>query len=93
MKFTHRNAKEKSCWQTYKVLELIPDAVPNPQVNRLNFGFGLDQAWRLLIVALTQELVYEQQIEYLERCWAVKWFEPDANTGSKTLQKLWTLMN
>lgn len=90
MKFLHRNTNEASCWQIYKTLELIPDVVENPQANRLKFAFGLGQAWRLLLVALTQELVYnDQQIEYLERCWAVNELEASANT----LQKLWTLMN
>lgn len=92
MKFLHRHASETSCWQSYKALELIPDAVL-PKTNTLKFAFGLNQVWRLLLVALTQELVYEQQIEYLERCWTVNCFELDADTGSNTLQKLWTLMN
>ena len=92
MKFLHGNTPQTSCWQTYKALELIPDAVGDPPAKKLSFGFGLDQIWRHLLVALTQELVYEQQIEYLERCWAVNLLQPN-DTESNTLQKLWTLMN
>lgn len=92
MQFLHGNTPKTSCWQAYKALELIPDAVP-PQANRLNFAFGLNQIWRLLLVALTQELVDEQQIEYLERCWAVNHVEPEGSTGANTLKKLLTLMN
>ena len=72
---------------------MIPNSVPNPHANKLSFRFGLDLAWRLLVVALTQELVCEQQVEYLERCWTENRFEPHDNKGSNTLQKLWTLMN
>lgn len=90
MKFSHHNTTESPYWHTYKALELISDAVEDPQANCLKFSFGLKQIWRLLLVALTQELVYDdQRIEYLERCWAVNELEAYANT----LQKLWALMN
>lgn len=93
MQFIHRNITNKSQWQIYKELELIPDSVTYSQANNMTFAFGLDRVWRLLIIALTQELVEEQQVEYLERCLAVNNFDVDSHKGSKTLQKLWTLMN
>lgn len=93
MKFLNRNITDETRWETYKKLELIPNSVTNPEANKLIFTFGLEQVWRLLIVALTQELVDEQRIEYLERCWALNNFETDSKTGSNTLHKLWTLMD
>lgn len=93
MQFIHRNITKKSQWQIYKELELIPDSVTYSQANNMTFAFGLDRVWGLLIIALTQELVEDQQVEYLERCLAVNNFDLDSHKGSKTLQKLWTLMN
>ena len=93
MKFLHHDTKKTSQWQIYKELELIPSSAIEPQANQITFAFGVDQVWRLLIVALTRELVYEQQIEYLERCWTLDYFEPDTATNSNTWHKLWTLMN
>lgn len=93
MKSQHRNTVEKSQWQNYKELELLPSSLPKPQANKPAFAFGLEQVWRLLIVALTQELVYEQQVEYLERCWALNCFDPDTDTNSNTWHQLWLLMN
>jgi len=90
MKLHHTTAA--SSWQTYKALELIPATVP-PQANKLSFT-GLHQIWRLLLTALTQELVYhDQKIEYLERCWAENLSQQNDSPNLTTLQKLWTLMN
>lgn len=94
MKFLHGNATETFSWKIYRELELIPVSVSDPRTNKPTFTFGLDRMWRLLIIKLTQELVYyDQQVEYLERCWTVEQFEPDGNTDSNTLQRLWRLMN
>ncbi|GFE69758.1 hypothetical protein [Chroococcus sp. FPU101] len=54
-------------WQLYKKLEGLPEATPEP-VAEPELTLPLRQAWKLLIDLLTQELVYEQQIEFLERC-------------------------
>ncbi len=83
----------KNQWQFYKDLELIPDSVLEPQASKLAIALPLRQLWRLLIDALARELVYEQQIEYLERCWTVGDSEPFTDVSSNTWQKLWTLMN
>ncbi|NHC35788.1 hypothetical protein [Scytonema millei] len=82
-----------SQWENYQQLELIPSRIPNPDGKASTFKFGLDFAWRVLISLLVDELVdREQQVEYIERCWANKEFEqPDNSTSS--LQKLWLLMN
>lgn len=93
-----QSLNQKSQWQTYKQLELIPDSVPNPdaKVATFKFGlvkFGLGRAWRSLLSLLIDELVdQEQQVEYIERCWALNEFgEKDNPTSS--LQRLWVLMN
>lgn len=93
MKFLHNNTTKKSQWQNYKELELIPSSAIESQVNQITFAFGVAQVWRLLVVALTRELVYEQQVEYLERCWALDYFETDTAANPNTWQKLWILMN
>lgn len=87
----------KSQWENYKQLELIPNQVPNPHTKTSTFKFGLGKfglgfAWQVLISLLVDELVdREQQVEYLERCWANQEFAQTKNTNS--LQKLWLLMN
>ncbi|MBZ8178875.1 hypothetical protein [Oscillatoria salina] len=86
------NVANQLQWQTYQQLELLPNSVENPQAKTAKFALGLDLVWRLLIIALTKELIYQdQQVEYLERCWAFD-FEENNSTNSQTLQKLWTLI-
>lgn len=93
MKFLHRNITEKTQWENYKELELIPDSIPESQGDKRAFAFGLDRVWKVLIVALTRELVYEQQVEYLQRCWDLNDLEPNTDKKSHTWQQLWILMN
>jgi hypothetical protein len=59
----------KSYWQLYKKLEDLPEITPEP-IAEPKLTLPLRQAWKLLLNLLTQELVYEQQIEFLERCLA-----------------------
>lgn len=83
----------KSQWQTYKQLELIPDSVPNPHPNVSAFTLGINLAWKKLLSLLVDELVdVEQQVDYIERCWALNEFGQGDNPSSP-LQRLWTLMN
>ena len=85
-------SQNKSGWQTYKQLELISDSVPNP-VKAARFKFGLGRAWQVLISLLVDELVdREQQVDYLERCWALNEFGQKDNPDN-SLQRLWELMN
>ncbi|NEQ27339.1 MAG: hypothetical protein F6K28_51715 [Microcoleus sp. SIO2G3] len=79
-------------WQRYKELELIPDSAPAPQQVRFRLGLPLTAAWRSLLNALAREQFYEQRTEYLERCWMLSYEEPYAGE-SKSLQKLWMLMD
>lgn len=80
-------------WQTYKQLELIPDSVPNPYASGSAFTFGLSLAWRSLLSLLMDELVDEQQVEYIERCWTLNEFGQGDKSPSSPLQRLWVLMN
>lgn len=57
----------RSDWQLYKKLEGLPEITPEP-IAEPELTLPLRQAWKLLLNLLTQELVYEQQIEFLERC-------------------------
>lgn len=82
-----------SHWQTYKQLELIPDSIPNPYARVSTFKFGLNHAWRSLLSLLVDELVTEQQVEYIERCWALNEFGQRDKSASNPLQRLWVLMN
>ena len=89
MKFQHHNSAKKSHWQTYKALELIPDSTPNPQANKRSFAFGLDHLWRLVLVALTEEMLDEQQVEHLERCWALNADELLTTVNANGWCRLW----
>lgn len=83
----------KSQWQTYKQLELIPDSVPAPNTNASTFKFGLGFTWRKLLSLLMDELVDEQKVDYLERCWVLNEFGQKDESSSSSLQRLWLIMN
>jgi hypothetical protein len=58
--------RETQNWYLYKNLELLPaseefhpESIPT---------FGLGRLWRGLLGLLTDELIEEQRVEYLERC-------------------------
>jgi hypothetical protein len=90
MKYLDRNKTEidRDRWEVYKHLELVPDEIDRP--NRGGFKFGIARVWRTLIGLLMDELVTEQQIDYLDRCWGVD--EKD-RSPSKTLQRFLTLIS
>jgi hypothetical protein len=54
-------------WQSYKQLELLSDLTPAPVPSRVNLGIPF--LWRSLLSILMDELVHEQRVDYLERCW------------------------
>lgn len=58
----------KPHWQLYKELECLPDSILEPTAEPAVLTFPLRTAWKVLMNVLAQELVYEQQIEFLERC-------------------------
>ena len=77
-------------WEAYKQLELVPDTIDNPNSHRGGFKFGIDRVWRTLIALLVDELVTEQQVDYLDRCWDAD--EKD-RSPSKMLQRFLTLIS
>lgn len=87
--FDQRFAVDRQ-WQTYKQLELLPDSAPSPRsaVPAVIAGWF----WQKLLDLLMDELVEEQQIEYLDRCWQLTVTEQSDQQAS-TLKRLWTLMN
>lgn len=80
----------QSRWLTYRQLELISDGVPDPE--QPAFAFGLNFLWRGLLNLLSEELVDEQRVEYLDRCWQLNETEARQQSPTTTLQRLWTLM-
>jgi hypothetical protein len=93
VKFLSHNLNNSDRWQTYKQLELISDRVSKPQANQPRFLFGLDLAWHTILSLLIAELIEEQQVEYLERCWRLDEVEQNQENNSHFWQRLWTLMN
>lgn len=92
MKYLDSNntSVDRDRWEAYKQLELISDRIDNPDRYRGGFKFGIDRVWRTLLGLLMDELVTEQQVEYLDRCW-----DDDVKdrSPSKTLQRFLTLIS
>jgi hypothetical protein len=68
------------------------DRVHRSSLSSLRFKFGVDSAWSLLTSLLVDELVDEQRIEYLERCWAQDNPSRDSKSRSNQFKQLWSLM-
>ena len=79
----------KTKWQIYKELELIPDSVSTPPASNSVFGLRLSQAWRSLLNTLANKPLHEQQIESLERCFALTC----TTKNSHIWGKVWTFLN
>jgi hypothetical protein len=87
----HRqNEIDRDRWEAYKELELVTDAIERPDRHRGGFKFGIDRVWRTVIRLLMDELVTEQQIDYLDRCWNAD--EKD-RSPSKMLQRFLTIIS
>lgn len=84
------DCSNSSSWETYRRLELIPDSVTKSPPR---FAFGVDWFWKGLLYLLVNELVDEQQVEYLDRCWALNEADGVNRPAATTLQRLWVLMN
>jgi hypothetical protein len=87
---THKSVKYAidSSWETYKRLEDLPTDLPQPSSSALTWG--TQHLWRKLQDLLADELVHEQKVEFLERCW-FRDYSP--RQKSVTLRQLWQLMN
>lgn len=77
-----------SSWESYKRLEGLPADLPQPSSSLLTWGS--QHLWRKLLDLLADELVYDQQVEFLERCW-LRDYSP--RQKSVTLRQLWELMD
>lgn len=78
-------------WYCYRHLELIPKAAPKPSRYRNPLTSGLNTLWSSLLSILMEELVEEQRIEYLDRCWALDEFG-EGERPSSSLRRFWTLI-
>lgn len=79
-------------WTQYKQLELISNAMPNPAGRRNPLKSSLNVVWRSLLGLLIDELVEEQRVEYLDRCWEMNEFG-EGKQASSSLKRLWVLMD
>jgi hypothetical protein len=91
MKFLNRSLITDKQWKAYKQLELIPESIPLPTAPLPLFGLSL--AWKTLLSLLAEELVDDQQVDYLERCLALDEFGYGEKSPDNSLQRLWTLMD
>lgn len=92
MQFLSHSSIHDSQWQAYKRLEAIPDFVRDPRIPEFRSIFGLGRLWRGLLHLLVDELVDEQQVEYLERCWALDVSGQSKKSPDHSLHRLWILM-
>lgn len=91
MEFLNHNSTKDAQWRAYKQLELVPESLPKHDANNISFKLGLGWLWRGLLSLLMDELIDEQQVDYLERCWALNETRQADNPGN-TMKRLWTLM-
>lgn len=92
MKISSDRSTKDFQWAAYQQLELIPESVSNPADGPRPLTSGLNLFWRPLLALLIDELVEEQRVEYLNRCWSLNEFG-EGDSSSSSLQRLWTLMN
>ena len=93
MELFSRNSTNDCQWALYKQLEQIPSRTPHPYDRTFPLSSALNALWRPLLTALVHELVEEQQVEYLDRCWALDEFSDHDRSSPNSLQRLWVLMN
>ncbi len=92
MEFSNHYLTNHCQWQQYRQLELLPNSMSNPAEEAHLFAMGLNWLWRPLLALLIDELVEEQRVEYLDRCWSID--EPSiAHPAATPLQRFWTLIN
>jgi hypothetical protein len=91
MKSSDHHLSHRSQWQLYQQMESIPESVNDPASQANPLASALNVFWRPLLGLLIDELVEEQRVEYLERCWTLSEFNEAAPTDS--LQRFWVLIN
>ncbi len=93
MNFLDHSLTNRSQWATYRQLELIPESIANPAHQANSLTSCLNAVWRPLLALLMEELVAEQRVEYLDRCWALNEFGEVEQASTNSLQRFWTLIN
>lgn len=93
MKFLENPSAIQTQWDVYRQLELVSEVVPNPIDHKNPLASGLNLVWRPLLHLLIDELIAEQRVEYLERCWDLNELGQGQQSPDNSLQRLWILMN
>ena len=92
MKFSIHNTTSGSQWDAYQELELIPSG-SNPAHRKHSFTSWLNVVWRPLLALLIDELVEEQRVEYLDRCWSLQASDDGNRSTTNSLQRFWNLID
>lgn len=90
MKLNHKSTN--GSWDVYRQLELIPESVSRTVERPNHLVSGLNFCWKVLLALLIDELVEEQRVEYLDRCWSLNEFGKGELSAPNSLQRLWVLM-
>jgi hypothetical protein len=93
MKFSRRDLTNSSQWAAYRQLEQIPDSIPNPNRRTNRLASCLNPVWRSLLTLLMDELVTEQRVEYLDRCWTLNELGEGDRVRSNSLQRFGKLID
>jgi hypothetical protein len=83
----------KHQWQTYKLLELLPDHTASPHRSHSIIVLQLSRVWRSLANELNNHLVDEQRVYRLEECWKLDVEDCDRATEPNIWQKAWVFLN
>ncbi len=92
MKFSVKNTTSDSQWHDYQELELIPSE-SNQNHRQYHFASWLNAVWRPLLGLLMDELVEEQRVDYLERCWSSHESDDADRSTTNSLQRFWNLID
>lgn len=94
MRFVENRSQGSLQWKVYQQLELIPETIPDPARQSNPLVSGLNSfLWRPLLALLMEELILEQQMEYLERCWFLNQLDEQQQPLAHSLQRFWSLIN
>lgn len=79
-------------WTLHHGDRLAPECSRKDTVAFHHAHFGIGAVWHLLVKLLVDELVAEQRVEYLHRCWLLSTSQNEGKSLSVTLKRLFTLM-
>lgn len=92
MSFSGHFSEDPQDWQHEARSLSGRDQIQRSPLGHFYFRFGANSAWSLLISLLIDELVDEQRIEHLERCWMLEQPSKESKLRSSNLKQLWALM-